>query len=110
MFEPAMRLVAHAAGFPIFRRGSSADVRVTRYLMLDENGFLADAFLDWIEAGLPAGEKADAKKTIRIGVRCRDAFAHGAIAVFDEPTRRAYGAVMAKSMCLLLTSAINQKI
>ncbi len=110
IFEPAMRLVAHAAGFPIFRRGSSADVRVTRYLMLDDQGLLASPFLDWIEAGLPAAEKVDMRKTIRIGVRCRDAFAHGAIATFEEPKRKAYGAVMAKSICLLVTAAINHKV
>jgi hypothetical protein len=110
MFEPAMRLVAHAAGFPIFRRGSSAGVRVTRYLMLDDQGFLATPFLDWIEAGLPASEKADARKTITVGVCCRDAFAHGAITTFDELTRKAYGAVMAKSIYLLVTAAINHKL
>jgi len=110
MFEPAMRLVAHAAGFPIFRRGNSAGVRVARYRMLDEQGFLSPDFLTWIENGLPAGEKTDAKYTISTGVRCRDAFAHGAISNFADPIRKAYGAVMAKSLYLLVTAAINQKI
>lgn len=110
MFEPAMRLVAHAAGFPILRRGGAAGTRVVRYRMLDENGFLANDFLTWIEAGLPAAEKADCQRTIKLAVRCRDAFAHGAIVTFDEATRKAYGAALAKSMYLLLTAATNQKV
>jgi hypothetical protein len=110
MFEPAMRLVAHAAGFEIFRRGNPGGIRVARYRMLDDEGFLAAPFLDWIETGLPASEKADARKTITTGVRCRDAFAHGAIANFADPIRKAYGAVMSKSIYLLVTSAINQGI
>jgi hypothetical protein len=110
MFEPAMRLVSHVAGFPIFRRGNSDGNRVIRYRMLDEHGFLADAFLDWIEAGLPASEKTDAKRTIKMGVRCRDAFAHGAIANFADPIRKAYGAAMAKSLHLLITAAIAHKV
>ena len=110
MFEPAMRLLAHAAGFEIFRRRPSAGNRVTLYRMLDEDGFLAPDFLDWIETGLTGSERADARKTIKTGVRCRDAFSHGAIANFDEPTRRAYGAVMAQSICLVMTAAINQRV
>ncbi len=110
MFEPVMRLVAHAAGFPILQRGNSAGIHVTHYLSLNEKGLLAAPFLDWIEAGLSASEKADARNTLRISVRCRDAFVHGAITTFDEPTRKAYGAIMAKSICLLFTSAINHNV
>jgi hypothetical protein len=110
MLEPVMRLIAHAAGFPIFRRGRSGDIRVVRYRMLDENGFLAEDILKWVEAGLPAAEQADARRTIGVAVRRRDAFAHGAITAFDDATRRAYGAAAAKALHLVITAAMNHKI
>ena len=73
-------------------------------------GLLAAPVLQWIEAGVPATERADCCRTIELAVRCRDAFAHGAIVTFDAATREAYGAVIVKALYLVLAAAMHHGV
>jgi hypothetical protein len=110
MFEPTVRLILQAAGFHVLQRSPHKGKRLVRYRMLDDNSLIADAILQWIEDGVPAAEKADCRKTIKLAVRCRDAFAHGAVVTFDAATRKAYGALLTKSLYLIITAARTQGI
>lgn len=92
MFEPTVRFILQAAGFQVLQRSPHKGKRLVRYRMLDDNNLIADAILQWIEDGVPAAEKADCRKTIKLAVRCRDTFSHGAVVTFDAATRKAYGA------------------
>jgi len=105
MFEPTIRLILQAAGFPVLQRSPYKGKRLVRYRMLDDNSLIADAILQWIEDGVPAAERADCRKTVKLAVQCRDAFAHGAVVTFDAATRKAYGALLTKSLYLIITAA-----
>lgn len=106
LFEPFLRLNLHLAGKTVLNRPMAGDpigqVYEIKYLMLDSSGLLAPDIIDWLVHHLEDGDKAIARRVLYFAVKCRDAFAHGAVYNFTEDTRRIYGHMIVKAIQLVL--------
>lgn len=105
-FEPLLRLTLHLAGRPILQRSTSKNTadRVYRiqYLMLDSNGLLSPSNVTWLTDHLDSTEKSTAERVLHLAMKCRDAFAHGAVFRFTEDIRTAYGHMLVKAIQLVV--------
>jgi hypothetical protein len=112
MLEPLARLTYHLAGLRILqtsmtRNDKNQDVFDLKYLMMDEHGHIGPDRIAWLSQHLSAGDAAIANDVMRLAVKSRDAFAHGAVRAFTDDVRIAYSTPMALAMMFLLEAGIS---
>ena len=110
MLEPVCRLTFHLGGLPVLQHGLTHNQQNEqfldlRYFMLDQRGLLANDKITWLKAHLSAGDETLVDDVMRLAVKSRDAFAHGAIMSFTPNDRNAYSTPIALAIMLVLTAA-----
>ena len=105
LFEPLLRLTLHLGGHSVLQKSLSnsggTHYRV-QYRMLDDVGLLTQANVDLLIAHLDPADKPQAEKTLQLAVKCRDAFAHGAVWEYTDQLRVVYGHTILKAVQLVV--------
>lgn len=106
LFEPFLRLTLHMAKRPVLKRSMSSDstskfYRI-QYCMLNANELLTPDNIAWVIDHLNATEKPVAERFFQLAMKCRDAFAHGAIFQFTDDIRRTYGHMIVKAIQIVV--------
>lgn len=80
-FEAVFRVTCMVLGLPVLNVAVSCNRMKVQYFMLDREGLMSQQHFRRILVDLPSAMCSDAAETLRIAVKCRNAFAHGALAV-----------------------------
>jgi hypothetical protein len=106
LFEPFARFTLHLAGRPVLQEsmtGNASDRTYhVQYQMLDSRGILAPDNIGWFVDHLTAAERPIAERVLVLAMKCRDAFAHGAVSQFTEDIRNTYGHIIVKAIQLVV--------
>lgn len=105
LFEPFLRLTLHMAGLVVTqgdlsKRGDGEHYRL-QYTMLDCEGLLSPDNISWLTSHLNSSERPVAERTLSLAMKCRNAFAHGAVTDYSEKVRTVYGHLVVKAIQLV---------
>jgi hypothetical protein len=104
LFEPFLRLTLQLAGRSVVQRTLSNSGGIEhykiQYRMLDQKGLLSPENIEWLTLHLQPQEKEVAEKVLLLAMKCRNAFAHGAVIIYSDQIRSIYGHLIVKAIQL----------
>jgi hypothetical protein len=102
IFETKYRLTAHLLGEQVLQADWGG--KHFQYLMLDQRGLCAQPIVDRMLAHIEPSDRAMAERVMRLAVKARNSFAHGALVRFDRRRSKGTGHLVMKSLQTLLTA------
>jgi hypothetical protein len=83
-----------------------------QYRMLDERatGLCTDDVLDRIVEPIEPGDRPMAKQTMRLAIKARNAFSHGAITLLDDATVDSIGHLIVKSVQAMIAGGYHHMV
>lgn len=114
VFESIYRITVHLLGFSILQvsRPNGTKKLKYQYRMLDERptGLFRDEILNQIVSHVDPNDHLAAKRTLRLALKARNAFSHGAIPSMDEKTADAIGHLFVKSVQTLVSGGLHHMV
>lgn len=115
VFETLYRLTCHLLGESVLQEPystRSGDSLRFQHLMLEErhSGLCCGRIIDRIVGHIVTEQQDNARRAIKLAVRVRNSFSHGAIVTLDEPTQLGLGHLVIKATQALVTAGMEHMV
>ncbi len=114
VFEAIYRLTVHVLGHSVLQvsRPNGTNQLKCQYRMLDARatGLCTETILDHIISPVDQTDRPAAKRTLRLALKARDAFSHGAITTLDGRASDGIGHLIVKSVQSLVSGGLQHLV
>lgn len=114
VFEAIYRITVHLLGHSVLQlsRPNATNQLKFQYRMLDERSFglCTDDVLNHIVEPVDPVDRPTAKDTLRLAMKARNAFSHGAITTLDRRTADGVGHLIVKSVQTLVAGGLQHMV